>query len=110
MNKKCAFGKAWAIFVVLLIPNFTFANPMACMSVICLSNLPGLIPSECASARQAYFIYQVWSPYYNPPATSALRLTYLMTCPVIPSTATTYESAIEAIQEKYGELMIDPQV
>lgn len=85
----------------------TSANPIACQAVICLSNLPGVIPMECQSARKTYFSIQVWSPYYNAPATASARDAFLRTCPFVASPSSVEPNLI-AIRTKYGMIQNDP--
>lgn len=77
----------------------------SCAQVICLSPPSGSPPpAGCLPTRAVYFAIQIWNPYYNESATSNARRAYLMTC------TTARQQDITTIQDKYGELMVDPMV
>jgi TrbM len=107
---KCNFllPVLFTISTALLAGN-AIANPIACMAVICLSNVPGAIPQQCQSARKSYFIIQIWSPYYNAPATAQARDMFLRTCPFVPSMGSVEPSLIY-IRGRYGMYQSDPGV
>lgn len=100
--------KFFCLIIALNICVPANANIMACGAIICLSNIPGSVPSQCQSYRQAYFIIQVWSPYYNAPATALARQEYLLTCSFLPSPNANMPSILAAINQKYGMMMYDP--
>lgn len=98
-----------SFFSAILQFNSAIANPVACMAVICLSNLPGAIPQQCQSARKSYFTIQIWSPYYNAPATAEARDVFLRTCPFISSMGSV-EPSLNYIRTRYGMYQSDPGV
>jgi hypothetical protein len=54
-----------------------------CTAYTCMASVSGFgspTPS-CAAGYAAFFSQQVWSPHYNPPATAARRMGFLMGCP-----------------------------
>jgi len=85
------------------------ANPVACMAIICLSNVPGAVPAECRAARQTYFIIQCCYSYFEPVTTATLRDQYLRTCPFDKSPVQSVEPTLKTIRLKYGGLLTDPQ-
>ena len=79
------------------------AQATPCHAFLCLNNVPGMVPAECKAYRQQYFLIQIWSPAFNPPATAEARNNYLVAgCP----TADT--SLLAAVKTKYGLMMVDP--
>lgn len=107
MNKKLFF----TIFIVMisfLHGTAVRANPLACTAIICLSNIPGAVPSQCSAARQAYFLIQCCYSYFEPATTAQLRDQYLRTCSFVPNMATTMETVLLNIRTKYGSLPTDP--
>lgn len=84
------------------------ANPLACGAIICLSNIPGAVPVECTNYRYQYFILQVWTPYFNGPATALLRSQYLMSCPFAASPDPNMTTVLSKINTTYGMLVYDP--
>ena len=58
----------------------------------------GVSGPECAPARATFFSIQIWSPWYNAPATMMARQTYLMTCPGVMENT----PALMAIMGQWG--------
>lgn len=96
------------LLLSLVTPSIAHANLAACGAIICLSNLPGMVPAQCRVYRQAYFIIQIWSPYYNAPATALARQQYLATCTYVPVPSGNITAVLTKINSTYGMLMYDP--
>jgi len=83
------------------------ASPKAepqCAQVICLAPSDGTpAPSSCFAIRQVYFNIRVFSPKFNPPATSRARHRYISMC------STARASDLNIITRKYGMLFNDPR-
>lgn len=108
-QKRNFFALLMAGLVAFLPAAEVFANPLACPAVICLSNIPGAIPITCQPARKAYFTIQIWTPYFNGPATAQARELFLRTCVFVPS-MNSVEPSLAAIKARYGMLPYDPGV
>lgn len=58
--------------------------PDPCTVFICMAGMSGAGSpggAGCTAAIQTFFSIQIWSPWFNAPATSMARQNYLMTCP-----------------------------
>jgi len=57
--------------------------PDPCSMYLCMAGMSGQGTSgpECAAPIAAFHMIQVWSPWFNPPATAMARQNYMMACP-----------------------------
>jgi len=74
-----------------------------CSVFLCMASVTGVgTPTpECTAPIAAFHAIQIWSPYFNPPATAAARRSYLLTCTGV-TTAPTNQAILEKIIAKWG--------
>ncbi len=78
--------------------------PDPCTVFLCMAGMSGSGASgpECAGAIATFFSMQVWSPWFNGPATSMVRQTYLMSCP--GANTGTNSAILSAIILQWGQV------
>lgn len=74
-----------------------------CSVYICMAGISGSGATggaACVDPIAAFHAIQVWSPYFNSPATAAARRRFLMTCP--GAQAPTNRAILNAIIAQWG--------
>lgn len=79
--------------------------PDPCTVYLCMAGMSGSGTTGgpgCAGAVATFFSIQVWSPWFNGPATAMARQTYLMSCP--GATTGTNAAIMSAIISQWGQV------
>lgn len=78
----------------------------ACATVMCMRGAVNgsLKVNGCQGPVAQYFAIQVWSPKYNASATERARNTFISQC------RNSSAADRQAIQNRYGRVMVDPSV
>lgn len=98
------------ICFVFMWSSHATAAGLSCKAIMCLSNEWEFVNPVCRDARQEYFSYVVYNPYFNAPATAVLRAAYIATCPQLTSTSPNLPKILTFIATKYGSEEFDPDL